>query len=62
MELGVDGKIKYILSGTGYEGVDWIHPVQCRGQWRVLVKGNEKTGEFLDQLRDYQLLTKDSAQ
>jgi hypothetical protein len=35
-DIGVDGRI--ILEGIlGWEGVDWIHVVQDRGQWWSVV-------------------------
>jgi hypothetical protein len=50
----------------GWECVDWIDVAQDRGQWQVVVNGNEpevpkKGGEFLDYLSDYYLLKNSAA-
>jgi hypothetical protein len=38
-DLGVDGRIilEWILVKKGWEGVDWIHLVQDKEQWRAVV-------------------------
>jgi hypothetical protein len=38
-DLDVDGRIilEWILGKMGWEGVNWIHLVQERDQWQVLV-------------------------
>jgi hypothetical protein len=56
--------IKMDLKGKGYEGVESIHLVQDKAQWRA-EGGNKPSGsikcwEFLDRFTDYQLLEKDA--
>lgn len=29
--------MKWLLRGTGFDGLDWIHLAHDRGQWRALV-------------------------
>jgi hypothetical protein len=36
-DLGVDGNIKMSLREIAWKGVDWMHLVQDRDQWRALV-------------------------
>jgi hypothetical protein len=36
-DLGAGGRIKADLREIGYEGVNYIHVVQDRDQWRALV-------------------------
>jgi hypothetical protein len=49
------------LEETGWEGVDWTHLAQDRGQWRALVNlwDSIKGGEFLDKLSECKLLMND---
>jgi hypothetical protein len=53
-----EDNIRMDLREIRWEGVDWMHLAQDRGQWRAFMKkGNEssgsvKGGEFLDWLSD----------
>jgi len=55
------------LKVFGWEDVDWTDLVLDRDNWRLLWTRlwtnlyNKKCGEFLDQLRKYQLFRKDSS-
>jgi hypothetical protein len=55
------------LKEVGWEGVDWMHVAEVRGQWRALVNtvmnpsGSVKGGKFLGQLSDCHLLKRDLA-
>jgi hypothetical protein len=53
------------LKYTGYDDTHWIQLLHDLVEWCVLIntaiKGNMNSGEFNDQLSDFQLLSKDSA-
>jgi hypothetical protein len=67
--LEVDGRIilRWIFRKWDVEGMEWIDLAQNMDRWRVLVnavmnlRGSIKCGEFLDWLRNGQLLKKDCA-
>jgi len=56
-----ENKIKVNLQELGWRTADWVDLAQDRNRWRVVGKPNEplsstKCEEFLDQLRNCQLL------